>query len=70
MDRGKFIRKLSKYARRNKLEFYVEKSSGKGSHYLFEMNKKFSTIQMQLNPNRIEPVCKQLGIKKGDLDQL
>ena len=67
MNREKLLRRLTAYARKNKLRFVLDIESGKGSHYLVELGEKSTIVQKNLNPLRINNILKQLGLRKGDI---
>jgi hypothetical protein len=62
MNREGLIRALRKYARKNDLFFEVDKRKGNGSHYIVRVGTKWTTVQSDLNPGRIERILKQLDV--------
>lgn len=62
MNREGLIRALRKYARKNKLFFQVDTKKGNGSHYIIRVGTKWTTVQSDLNPGRIERILKQLEV--------
>ena len=63
MNREALIRRLRKYARKSGLAFEVDRKKGKGAHYIVTVGDKWTTVQSgELNPNKTERICKQLGI--------
>ena len=71
MTRIQLITKLRRYARRNSLDFILDKEAGKGSHYQVILGGKIATIKSgkggQLRPGYISLVMKQLGLPPGAL---
>lgn len=67
MTRDQLIQRLRRYARKKKIAFEVDTKKGKGSHYIVTLDGKFTTVQMQLNPGRIDRLLKQLGVDPADL---
>ena len=67
MSRDQLIRALRKYARKRKIFFDLDTKKGKGSHYTVFVGTRFTTVQHDLNPGRIERVLKQLDISSADL---
>lgn len=67
MNRDQLIRALRKYARRRGLAWGLDTSKGKGSHYWVQVGGRFTTVQSDLNPGRIERVLKQLEVDRSDL---
>ena len=62
MNRDGLIRALRRYARKRGLRFEVDKTKGKGSHYKVVVGGKWTTVQSELNPHRIERILTQLEI--------
>ena len=62
MNREQLIRALRKHARKKGIAFSVDTKRGNGSHYLVEVGKERTTLQSDLNPDRIERALKQLKI--------
>jgi len=67
MNRDQLIRSIKKLAKKNGVNFEVDRSKGKGSHYWVEYGSKATTIQKDLNPGRIERALKQLDIDPADI---
>ncbi|GJE03593.1 hypothetical protein [Methylobacterium isbiliense] len=67
MTRDQLIRSLRTYARKRALPFDEDRKKGKGSHYRVRVGGKVTTIQSELNPNRIARILKQLGVDPADL---
>jgi hypothetical protein len=67
MSRDQLIRALRKYARKRNIRFELDKTKGKGSHYLVFVGDKFTTLQHEMTPGRIERVLKQLDVSPADL---
>lgn len=64
MNRDAFIRELRKYCRKNSLAFSWNARHGKGGHGRVTVGEKFTTVQTDLTPGRIESILKQLGLPK------
>ena len=64
MNRDAFIRDLRKYCRKTGRTFSWDASRGKGGHGEVEVDGKFTTVQTDLKPGRIEAILKQLGLPK------
>ncbi|MEN0039857.1 MAG: hypothetical protein AAF764_00830 [Pseudomonadota bacterium] len=63
MKRNALIRELKKEARKKGLSFDLDKSAGKGSHYLLRVGGKRATIQSgELSLTHIRTIRKQLGL--------
>ncbi|WP_018260289.1 hypothetical protein [Methylobacterium sp. WSM2598] len=63
MKRDDLIRDLRRYARKNGLDFEVDKRGGTGSHYKIRVGDKFTILQSgELDPYKVQRICKQLSI--------
>ncbi len=62
MNRDGLIRALRKYAKKQGIRFEVDKKKGNGSHYKVTVGAKWTTVQSDLNPGRVERILKQLEI--------
>lgn len=67
MNRDQLVRALRRYCRKREIPLSVDKKKGNGSHYRVKVGDKVSTLQMELNPGRIERFLKQLAIDPADL---
>jgi mRNA interferase HicA len=67
MNRDQLIRALRKYARNHGLLWDLDTRKGKGSHYWVQVGDRFTTVQSDLNPGRIERILKQLKVDRADL---
>jgi len=67
VNRNQLIAKIRKLARKTETEFDVNKQKGNGSHYVVTFGTKWTTLQSDLNPGRIERALKQLDIDPADL---
>ncbi len=67
MNRNQLIQRLRKYARKNKLHFEVDTKKGKGSHYTVTVGEKWTMVQSDLTPGRIERLLKQLELDPADI---
>lgn len=67
MNRDQLVRALRRYARKQEILFTVETKRGKGSHYRVRVGERVTTIQIDLNPGRIERVLRQLDVDPADL---
>lgn len=67
MNRDQLVRALRRYCRKRGIALEVDKKKGNGSHYRVKVGGAISTLQMELNPGRIERFLKQLGIDPADL---
>jgi hypothetical protein len=64
MKREPFLRLLRREAKDLELEFRVEKSAGKGSHYRVYLNGRFTVVQSgDLTPLMMKTIRGQLGLK-------
>jgi len=45
MDRDKLIKRVQKLAKKQGIEFFVDKKKGKGSHYRVKFGAEVSTLQ-------------------------
>ena len=66
MNRDQFLRKLRKYAKKHKKDYSIDEKKGKGSHYIVYYSSLETTIQHDLNPERIQRILRQLGIDDSD----
>lgn len=64
MDREAFIRRLRRYCRRENLSFSWDPRTGKGGHGRVTVQGRFTTVQTDLTPGRVETILKQLGLPK------
>ena len=55
---------LKAYCRREKLAFRFDGRRGKGGHGTVFVADRFTTVQADLTPGRIEAILKQLGLPK------
>ena len=62
MSRDQLLRDLRKYARKNGLAFELDKTKGKGSHYILTLGDKTTTVQSEINEHRAARIKKQLGV--------
>lgn len=67
MNREQLIRALRKLARKRDTHFKLETKRGNGSHYRVEFGTKWTTVQHDLNPGRIERILRQLDIDPADI---
>lgn len=67
MNRDQLIRALRRYARKRELTFDVDRTKGKGSHYIVTVGSLKTTLQDKLTPGRVERILKQLGIDPAAL---
>jgi hypothetical protein len=64
MKREQFLRLLRAEAKRLDLEFELDKSAGKGSHYRVRIGRYISTVQSgELTPLHMRKIRKDLGLK-------
>jgi hypothetical protein len=64
MKREQFLRQLRREARVLKVEFRIETSEGKGSHYRIYFGTRVSTIKSgDLKPGYMKLIRRQLGLK-------
>jgi len=64
MKREQFLRQLRREARAAQVEFRVEESEGKGSHYRVYFGKRVSTVKSgELTPGYVKLVRRQLGLE-------
>ena len=63
MTRDQLLKELRKFARKNGLEFEVDRKLGKGSHYRVRLGKCITTLKSgELSPGYVRLIRKQLGI--------
>ncbi len=63
MKREALIRELKKTARKQDVTFHVDTKKGKGSHYIVQFGKVFTTVQSgELTPFHVTRIKKQLGL--------
>jgi hypothetical protein len=67
MNREQLIRAIGKLARKRGIHFKLDKAKGKGSHYRVEFGSKWTTVQHDLNPGRIQRILRQLDIDPADI---
>jgi hypothetical protein len=67
VNRDSFLRDLRRYCRRNGLIFEWDPRRGKGGHGIVSVEGRFTTVQTDLTPGRIEAILKQLGLPKDAL---
>lgn len=67
MNREQLIRAIRKLARRRGVHFKLDEKKGKGSHYWVEYGAKWTTVQHDLNPGRIQRILRQLDIDPADI---
>jgi hypothetical protein len=66
VKREAFLRVLRHEAIASGLEFRVDKSAGKGSHYRVYVGRRFSTVQSgELTPVMMKVIRKQLGLARS-----
>ncbi len=64
-DAGRVLWDLRRYRRKTGLPFTWTPARGKGGHGLVEVNGVSTTVQCELNENRVERILKQLNLPKG-----
>jgi hypothetical protein len=63
MKREALLRLLRSEAKQRGLEFRLDKSMGKGSHYRVYVGTRFSTVQSgELTPLMVKTIRRQLGL--------
>lgn len=67
VTRDAFIRDLRRYCRKEGLPFTWSPGRGKGGHGLVEVRGVITTVQSELNENRVERILKQLNLPKDAL---
>jgi hypothetical protein len=67
VNRDQLVRALRRYCRKRGISIAVDTKKGNGSHYRVKIGDRVSTLQMDLNPGRIERFLKQLGIDPADI---
>lgn len=67
MNREQFIRAIRRLARKTGASFDVDKTKGKGSHYTVSYDGKWTTVQSELTPLRINRILAQLDIDPADI---
>ena len=64
MKREQFLRLLRAEAKQLGLEFQLDKSAGKGSHYRVRVGRFLSTVQSgDLTPLHVRKIRKDLGLE-------
>ena len=71
MSTEEFLRALRRFARRNKLEFSVQRRRGKGSHamILLEDRRSFVPMTNELPQGTQNAILRQLGLLPSDLQR-
>ena len=67
MNRDQLIRAIRKLANKRNIHFELDSKKGKGSHYRVEYGAKWTTVQHDLNPGRIQRILRQLDIDPADI---
>lgn len=70
MKGAEFLRRVKHLARRNNLDYHWRPERGVGSHgtlYLGDRLTVVKDLKKELGPGLLSDMCKQLGIRKGDL---
>jgi hypothetical protein len=67
MNRDQLIPAIRQLARKRNIHFLLDTSKGKGSHYRIEFGAKWTTVQHDLNPGRIQRILRQLDIDPADI---
>ena len=67
MNRNQLIQAIRKLARKQGVHFELDAKKGKGSHYRVEFGTKWTTVQSDLNPGRIQRILRQLDIDPADI---
>ena len=67
MNREKLIRALRKYCRKNSVFFEVDRRRGKGAHYLVTVGARRTTVQSDINENKVKTLLEQLGVDPAAL---
>jgi len=64
MKRERLLSLLRQEAKAHGLEFRIDKSAGKGSHYRVYVGHRFTTVQSgDLSPLHVRTIRRQLGLK-------
>jgi hypothetical protein len=64
MKREQFLRALRREAKAAKLDFRIDKTVGKGSHYRVHLGNRASTVKSgELKPGYIKLIRRQLGLE-------
>ena len=67
---SEFLRKVKSIAKRNGLAYRWNPERGVGSHGTLYLGDRFTVVKdlkKELGPGLLADMCKQLGIRKGDL---
>jgi mRNA interferase HicA len=70
MKGSEFLRKVKTVAKRKDLTYRWEPHRGVGSHGTLYLGDRFTVVKdlkKELGPGLLADMCKQLGIRKGDL---
>ena len=64
VKRDVFLRDLRRYCKAQDLSFAFDARHGKGGHGRVTVGDRFTTVQTELTPGRVESILKQLGLPK------
>ena len=64
VKRDVFLRDLRRYCKAQGLSFAFDARHGKGGHGRVTVGDRFTTVQTELTPGRVESILKQLGLPK------
>jgi mRNA interferase HicA len=70
MKGGEFLHKVKTVAKRKDLAYRWDPQRGVGSHGTVYLGDRFTVVKdlkKELGPGLLADMCKQLGIRKGDL---
>ena len=67
MNGREFIRRASRYARRNRLEFHLDTRHGKGSHQTIYLGDRYTRVQYgEISLGTLSAMLKDLDIDRRE----
>ena len=67
MNGREFVRRARRYARRNRLDFFLDSRRGKGSHQIVYIESRRTTVQHgEIGPGTFLSMLRDLNIRQED----
>ena len=67
MTGREFVRRARRYARKNKLDYYLDSRRGKGSHQVVYVGSRRTTVQYgEIGPGLLVSMLNDLDIRQED----
>lgn len=67
MNGREFVRRARRYARKNRLDYYLDSRRGKGSHQVVYIGVRRTTVQYgEIGPGTLISMLKDLNIRQED----